>query len=604
MRWLVRGDIDGFFGLALDNLVQLLLIDALCRGVIGMPAELLYGRVLPGAAVSLLVGNLFYAWQAHRLATATGRDDVCALPYGINTVSLFGHVFLIMLPAKLVAEAAGAADPARVAWQAGLVACLGSGVIELVCAPFAERVRRATPRAALLSTLAGIALTFIALGFLFRAFARPIVGLTTLGIVLLTYFGHVRFKGGLPGGFVAVAVGTALAWITGIAPVGAEPVSTGFQLPIPTLGDLLTGLGGGHLLPYVSVIVPMGLFNVIGSLQNIESAEAAGDRYPTAPSLAVNGLGSRAACRPLPDDDLHRIRAGRRWARAGYSVLTAMIDAAGTARLRPGPSRSTPGWRVLWIGLVMTAQAFRRQRARRRVVACSPASPRGARSRRNGLRAAAHGRARRPAVLTEPDRRVPRSGTWIHGAFALEQGFASRRRCCRSDRLHHRARFRRPRSGAGARCAGVRPHAFLSLHAGRHRDLAHARLGVGRRLRDHGRRARAGAGADGSWRRTLMDDLVRRAVAVDEDNRSLGATIRREGGATFVHDRSLPQIHDLNHVAACACPTPPASTHSWPASRPSTPATAIARSSSTPRRRPNSRRASCSTDTTTSKRPS
>src|SRR4029453_15165934 len=103
--------------LARDTLVQLLLIDALCRHVIGMPAELLYGRVLPGAAVSLLVGNLFYAWQAHRLAAQTGPSDVCALPYRINTVSLFGHVFLIMLPAKLVAEGAGAANPARVAWQ-------------------------------------------------------------------------------------------------------------------------------------------------------------------------------------------------------------------------------------------------------------------------------------------------------------------------------------------------------------------------------------------------------------------------------------------------------------------------------------------------------
>jgi hypothetical protein len=35
MRWFARGDIDGFFGLALDNLVQLLLIDALCRHVLG-----------------------------------------------------------------------------------------------------------------------------------------------------------------------------------------------------------------------------------------------------------------------------------------------------------------------------------------------------------------------------------------------------------------------------------------------------------------------------------------------------------------------------------------------------------------------------------------
>lgn len=61
-RWFVRGDIDGFFGLALDNLVQLLLIDSLCRYVLGFPNDLLYGRVLPGAAVSLLVGNIFYSW--------------------------------------------------------------------------------------------------------------------------------------------------------------------------------------------------------------------------------------------------------------------------------------------------------------------------------------------------------------------------------------------------------------------------------------------------------------------------------------------------------------------------------------------------------------
>src|SRR5947208_17184256 len=85
MRLFYRGDLDGFFGLAIDNLVQLLPIEELCKQVLGFPDELLYGRVLPGAAVSLLVGNLFYAWQAHRLAARTGREDVCALPYGINT---------------------------------------------------------------------------------------------------------------------------------------------------------------------------------------------------------------------------------------------------------------------------------------------------------------------------------------------------------------------------------------------------------------------------------------------------------------------------------------------------------------------------------------
>src|SRR5437773_8501258 len=158
MPWFVRGDVDGFFGLALDNLIQLLLINALCRHVLGFPEWIVEGRILPGAAVSLLVGNLFYAWQAKRLADRTGRTDVCALPYGINTVSLIAHVFLVMKPARDIAlgESGDPDHAARVAWQAGLVATLGGGLIEFAGSFVAERLRRFTPRAALLPTLAGI----------------------------------------------------------------------------------------------------------------------------------------------------------------------------------------------------------------------------------------------------------------------------------------------------------------------------------------------------------------------------------------------------------------------------------------------------------------
>ena len=117
-----------------------------------------------------------------------------------------------MLPAKALAEKAGLPDPARIAWQAGLLATFCSGLIELSGAFIAERVRRITPRAALLSTLAGIALVFISSGFLFRTYARPLVGLTTFGVVMLTYFGRVRFKGRIPGGMVAVGLGTLISW--------------------------------------------------------------------------------------------------------------------------------------------------------------------------------------------------------------------------------------------------------------------------------------------------------------------------------------------------------------------------------------------------------
>ncbi len=436
MRWFVRGDIDGFFGLALDNLVQLLLIDALCRTVLGFDDALLHGQVLPGVAISLIVGNLFYARQAKKLAQAEGRTDVCALPYGINTVSLFAHVFLVMLPAKLAATAAGAEDPARIAWQAGLVATLGSGAIELGGAFVAERLRRATPRAALLATLSGIALGFISLGFLFRTFANPLVGLATLGVVMLTYFGRVRFKGNIPGGLVAVGLGIIIAWSTGLAPVGPEPTGGGLRLPIPVLGDLVTALGDGHLLTYFSVILPMGLFNLVGSLQNIESAAASGDAYPTAPSLSVNGLGTIAAglfgsCFPTT---IYIGHPG--WknmgARAGYSILNAVfvtiVCLTGTLGYIAWAVPIDAGMAVvLWIGMVITAQAFEatpRNHAAAVVVGLLPGvGAWGAMLAKNGLRAAGLGSPGAEPFSEAVIGRFAASDTWIHGAFALEQGF-------------------------------------------------------------------------------------------------------------------------------------------------------------------------------------
>ncbi len=437
VRHFVRGDVDGFFGLALDNLVQLLLIDSLCRYVLEFPDELVRGTILPGVAISLLLGNLWYARQARQLAAASGRSDVCALPYGINTVSLFAHVFLVMLPAKIIAAEAGAADPTRVAFQAGLLACMGSGLIEFGGAFVAETLRKITPRAALLSTLAGIALGFISLGFLFQTFAHPLVGLATLGIVLLTYFGRVRFRGRIPGGLVAVALGSLLAWLIGLAPVGDTPTAEiGLMLPTPVFGDLIAAFSDTSLLAsYSAVILPMGLFNVVGSLQNIESAEAAGDRFETKSSLAVNGLGSIAAalfgsCFPTT---IYIGHPG--WkamgARAGYSTLNGifvtLVCLSGTLAWITWAVPVDAGMAiVLWIGLVITAQAFQatpREHAPAVVVGILPGvAAWGAMMAKGGLRAAGLGTPATPfheGLIAN----FQAGGTFIDGAFALEQGF-------------------------------------------------------------------------------------------------------------------------------------------------------------------------------------
>ena len=160
----VKRDIDGFFGLAIDNLIQLILIVSFCKTLCGMPDVLIFGIILPGAAISILLGNLFYSWQARRLAIKAKRDDITALPYGINTVSLFAFIFFIMLPVYQDTK-----DPYLV-WKVGMIACFLSGVIEMLGALIGEKLRRITPRAALLSTLAGIAITFISIHFAFKIF--------------------------------------------------------------------------------------------------------------------------------------------------------------------------------------------------------------------------------------------------------------------------------------------------------------------------------------------------------------------------------------------------------------------------------------------------
>jgi AGZA family xanthine/uracil permease-like MFS transporter len=373
------GDVDGFFGLAVDNLIQFLLILGLCTGVLGFPLDLVLRTVLPGAALSIVVGNLFYAWQAQRLSAASGRHDVTALPYGINTVSLFAYVFLVMLPVKLAAQADGMAadEAAHLAWQLGLAACLLCGIIELLGALVAESVRRVTPRAALLSTLAGIAVSFIAIDFAIKTFASPLVAMLPLGVILTTYFSHLPMPWRIPGGAWAVALGSLAAWLLDAAgapsPVSGARLSAavatvGFYWPVPVLGDLLAGLEHPLLRQYlVPVVLPMGLFNVLGSLQNIESAEAAGDRYPTMPSLAVNGAGSVVAaafgsCFPTT---IYIGHPGWKQlgARSGYSVLNglffAVIALGGLTYLINAIVPMEAGMAiVLWIGIVITAQAF------------------------------------------------------------------------------------------------------------------------------------------------------------------------------------------------------------------------------------------------------
>ncbi len=366
LPWFTRGDLDGFFGLFIDNLLQLMLVMGLCKAFCGLPADFIAGHILPGAAISILLGNLFYAWQARRLAIATGRPDVTALPFGINTPSLIAFIFLIMAPIYQETH------DSHLAWQAGLFACFLNGVMEFAGAFVGDWLRRNTPRAALLCALAGIAITFIAMGFVFQIFASPLVGLLPMMLILLSYSSRIKWPFSIPGGFLAVLLGTLLAWafhaIIGIPlNISSDPIQWSFYPPQPVPNDLFALLASPLGWKYLAVIFPMGLFNVIGSLQNLESAEAAGDRYQTKSSLMTNGVATLAAAL-LGSAFPTTIYIGHPgWkamgARHGYSILNGVIITllclfGGISLfLKVIPQECILGI-LLWVAIIITAQAF------------------------------------------------------------------------------------------------------------------------------------------------------------------------------------------------------------------------------------------------------
>ena len=372
----VRGDLDGFFGLMVDNLVQVLMIIALCKHAAGLPDFLIFHRILPGVAISLLIGNLFYGFQAHWVARKYRNPDTTALPYGINTPSVIAFALFIMAPVY------HATQDGTLAWHAGLLACLVSGVIEFLGAFFAERLRRATPRAALLGVLAALGIAFIAADFAFRIYTRPLVGLLPLAVLLLAYFAKYRFPWRLPGGFLAILFGSLIAWGTTVAgwdwfggvKMSSEAVQTSLEqvawiTPVFVGQDLWNLLAERTdlLLMFLTVSIPMGYINVLGSLQNIESAEAGGDRFATGPALAVNGLGTIAAglfgsCFPTT---IYIGHPG--WkalgAKAGYSILNGLFFTCFFLfGLGPFLQALIPieagAAIVMYIGIIITAQAF------------------------------------------------------------------------------------------------------------------------------------------------------------------------------------------------------------------------------------------------------
>jgi AGZA family xanthine/uracil permease-like MFS transporter len=360
--WWVRGDTNAFFGFGVNVLVNVLTLTSLCLFVVKLSEGDVFHAILPALGIALVAGNVYYTLLARRLARRENRTDVTALPYGPSVPHMFIVIFVIMLPVYLKTN-----DP-TLAWKAGLAWAFIIGVIVLIGAFVGPYIRKYTPRAALLGTLAGISITFISMLPAARMWDLAWVALPVFALLLIGLLTDTKLPGNFPIGLAALLVGTAIGWAGGAMDgnaVSAAVDDIGFALPGLHLNLLTSGLA--DVAPLLATAIPLGVYNFTEGMSNVESAAAAGDNYNLRSVLLADGAGAiigAALGSPFPP----AVYVGHPgWKKAGggsgYSMATGVVIAllcflglfGFLGAIFPLPAIVPI---LLYIGLLIGAQAF------------------------------------------------------------------------------------------------------------------------------------------------------------------------------------------------------------------------------------------------------
>jgi AGZA family xanthine/uracil permease-like MFS transporter len=327
----VPGDWNAFFGFGTNILVNLLVLTGLLRFVLKMPDDLVFHRILPATGLMLCMSTLYYAWLGYRLAKSTGRTDVCALPSGISVPHMFVVTFVIMMPI-----AAKTGDPIK-GWEAGLTWVFIQSFVLMLGGFIAPVIRRITPRAALLGTLAGVSVTFISMRPALEMFMTPAIGVVCFAVILVSWFGGVRYPKGIPAGLVAIALGSAIAWGSTalglnfggmrVDKLSASVANFGFSIPMPAFEYVFSGFDFLGII--LVTAIPFGIYDLVEAIDNVESAAVAGDSFPTTRVLTADGIVSLIGCL-MGNPFINAVYIGHPgWkamgGRIGYSAATGIV---------------------------------------------------------------------------------------------------------------------------------------------------------------------------------------------------------------------------------------------------------------------------------------
>ncbi len=375
----------------LDNLADLILTVGLLAGVFGFPANFAFRYMVPGTAIGVFVGDLLFFFLAFRLARRTGRNDITAMPLGLDTPSTFGMVFFVLGPAFSEASKTMTVEgAASYAWKIGICAIFISGLFKFACALGSNWVRRNVPRAGLLGSLAAVALVLISFLPLIETLHTPVVGLVALSIILTALVARLPLPGRVPGAVGALFIAGSLHYLMQFfGLLGHQSVQAVDAVWMPTDWLEVFQFGWtsalGDALRYMPIVLPFALATVVGGIDCTESAAAVGDEYDTRVVVGIEAFATLVAAlcggviqtTPYIGHPAYKAMGGR----AAYTLATALfVGSAGVlgyfAYLYAFIPKPTVFPILIFIGLEITAQSFlatKREHYPAVVLACVPA---------------------------------------------------------------------------------------------------------------------------------------------------------------------------------------------------------------------------------------
>ena len=370
-RWAAPGDINAFFGLILDNVVNLAILAGILVGAFGFPADVVYRRMFPGTALGVMIGDLAYTWLAFRLAKRTGRSDVTAMPLGLDSPSTIGMAFAVLGPAFVAAKGRMDVDDAAIlAWQVGMAAMVLIGIFKLGMTFVGDRIRRWVPQAGLLGSIGGVGIALLGALQLGEVFSEPIAGMVALGLILYALVARIRLPFRAPEVLASVVVGAVIYYGLALAGLAVHDVALPaanfpVALPAPTLG-FLEGLPI-VIREYIPLALPFAILTVIGGIDVTESARVAGDEYETRDILLVEAIATLVAglfggvsqTTPYIGHPAYKAMGGR----AAYTLATGLVVGLGgvlgyIAFIADALPRAVLAPILVFIGLEITGQSF------------------------------------------------------------------------------------------------------------------------------------------------------------------------------------------------------------------------------------------------------